>query len=85
MLKLYTSPGTSPGPELADLFVDPDETGLHSGGALIKSMSSTSGPYAESIRRLNCCIDEWWPEAAAAAGTLCSPGLSCPSDFSCVE
>jgi arylsulfatase A-like enzyme len=84
--KLYASPGTVPGPELVDLFLDPDEHGLHSGsGALIKSMSTMTGPYASTIRRLNCCIDEWWPEIAATAGSLCSAGFSCPADFSCVQ
>jgi hypothetical protein len=83
--KFYANPGTVPGPELVDLFLDPDEQGLHSSGTLIKSMSALNGPYAETMRRMNCCIDEWWPESAAFTGTLCTAGLSCPIDLSCVE
>jgi sulfatase-like protein len=84
MFKYYADPGTVPGPELVDLFIDPDENGLHSGkGALINSLSDPSGPYATTIRRLNCCIDDWWPDAVGQIGTRCQSGDSCPADFVC--
>jgi hypothetical protein len=83
-LKLYVNAG-SPAVQLADLFLDPDEKGLATGeqSTLIGSMSSLGGPYAGAIRRMNCCIDEWWPEIVAESGTQCTPGLSCPADLSC--
>jgi hypothetical protein len=82
--KFYASPGTVPGPELVDLFLDPDERGLHDGtGPLIKSLSNLSGPFGGTIRRLNCCIDDWWPEIVGESGTLCGAGDACPADLVC--
>jgi hypothetical protein len=69
--------------ELTNLFLDPDEQGLHSGtpGTLVDDMSKTNGRYSSTIARLNCCIDDWWPAMAAQSGTLCAGG--CPADFTC--
>ena len=84
-LKLYVSPGSVAGVQLSDLFLDPDERGLSTGdqSKLVTQMSSLSGPYAGTIRRLNCCIDDWWPEIVGESGTQCSVGNSCPAEFSC--
>lgn len=72
--------------QMTDLFLDPDETGLHGGppGSLVRELSRAGGPYAGAIRRANCCIDAWWPEAAEP-GTTCTPSDICPLDLSCVE
>jgi hypothetical protein len=85
-MKLYV--GTAGGEaEMVDLFRDADE-----GGRVFDAdpsnaqtaMSSLSGPYATDLRRLACCIDGWWPEAASA-GSMCRAGDACPADFSCVD
>ncbi len=80
-LKLYVKGAN--GNELTDLFLDPDEEGLHSGkpGTLTYDLSRRSGAYANTMTRLNCCVDDWWPEAAAETGTTCRGG--CPPDFVC--
>jgi hypothetical protein len=85
VLKFYATPGSVPGAELSDLFLDPDEHGLHRGmpGSLIADLSDPQGAYASSMARMNCCIDDWWPEIVAQTGTLCTPGLSCPADLTC--
>ena len=59
------------------------EHSLHSGkpGTLTYDLSRPSGPYASTMALLNCCVDDWWPEAAAVTGTTCSGG--CPPDFLC--
>jgi hypothetical protein len=87
ILKFYANPGTVPGPELSDLFLDPDEKELHSGtpGSLVSDLSKPTGGYANAMARMNCCIDAWWPDVVAQTGTLCSAGLSCPSDLTCNE
>ena len=85
-LKLYVSPGSSVTAQLSDLFLDPDESGLHDGRAstsLVATMSAPSGPYAGVIRRLSCCIDQWWPEIVGESGTLCPAGATCPADLVC--
>jgi hypothetical protein len=88
-LKLYITPGHNvanvPSVQLTDPFVDPDEHGLFSGdgSSLVGQLSNLNGPYAAAIRRMNCCIDNWWPQVVPAAGTLCAPGDSCPSDLTC--
>jgi hypothetical protein len=67
-LKLYV--GADPGGAgLVDLFLDPDERGRHAGedDPLFSQMSSPGGPYGLDLRRLSCCIDDWWPTAPAAA------------------
>jgi hypothetical protein len=84
-LKLYIAPGSGGAKaQLTDLFLDPDEHGLATGtpGTLVDDLSNPSGRYASTIQRLNCCIDDWWSEAAAD-GTLCAGG--CPADFSCTQ
>jgi hypothetical protein len=84
-LKLYVTPrGGVANVELTDLFLDPDEHGLHSGseGTLTEQLSQPNGPYAGTIARLNCCIDDWWPEVAAE-GSQCAG--ACPPDFACTE
>jgi hypothetical protein len=85
VLKLYVSPGAAAPVELSDLFLDPDEDGLHSGdpSKLVTQLSSLSGPYAGAIRRLNCCIDAWWPDIVSQSGTQCTSGNTCPADFAC--
>ena len=82
-LKLYV--GADPGGAgLVDLFLDPDERGRHAGEGdpLFSQMSSPGGPYGLDLRRLSCCIDDWWPDGARG-GTLCKPKDSCPADFIC--
>ena len=88
-LKLYISPavvtGAVPSPKLTDLFLDPDENGLERDrpGSLISDLSKKNGPFHGTMSRLSCCSDEWWPEVAAQAGTICSG--SCNPKFSCVQ
>jgi len=86
-LKLYVTPGSSANVQLADLFLDPDEIGLHQGNqaSLISSMSTLSGPYQGVMRKMNCCIDDWWPEIVGESGTQCTGGFSCPADLSCTD
>jgi hypothetical protein len=86
-LKLYVTPGSSATTELSDLFLDPDEIGLHQGNtpSLVGSMSNLSGPYQGVMRKMNCCVDEWWPEIVAESGTQCTAGYSCPADLSCTD
>jgi len=87
LLKLYVNPSSSNGgqatTQLVDLFLDPDEQALHSGGrtTLIGDMSRAGGPFDETARTLNCCVDDWWPEVGAASGTTCR--TSCPADLVC--
>ena len=70
--------------ELSDLFLDPDEPGLHNatiGSAkLVNELSNLSGPYGAKMRRVNCCVDDWWSEPASI-GTICTGG--CPVDLTC--
>ena len=70
--------------ELADLFLDPDEVGLHQSKTgstkLLNEISKLEGPYGSIIRRANCCVDAWWPDPASI-GTNCSGG--CPADLAC--
>jgi hypothetical protein len=85
LLKLYLSIGGSP--ELVDLAADPDEQGRFTGPndpakIAIQQMSSTSGPYARTIRDMTCCIDDWWPDGARG-GTLCDARSACPADLLC--
>ena len=86
-LKFYFAPvGTDKAGELSDLFLDPDETGVHepkiNSTKLLHMMSALDGPYGDTIRRANCCVDDWWPDPAAI-GTLCAGG--CPADLTCNE
>ena len=90
-LKLYVLPGAASNVQLTDLFIDPDERGLYGERGtlsvdpttLITDLSSLSGPYAGAIRRMNCCIDAWWPEIVGITGTECTVGNSCPADLAC--
>jgi hypothetical protein len=84
-LKTYITPGAIAGDQLTDLFLDPDETDLHTGNpsALVTQLSSMTGPYASAIRQMNCCIDDWWPDIVGQSGTLCTTGYSCPADLVC--
>jgi hypothetical protein len=84
-LKLYVTPGAIASVQLSDLFLDPDEEGLHTGDptALVTQMSNTSGPYGDAIRSMNCCVDDWWPDIVPSSGTLCTSGHSCPADLVC--
>jgi hypothetical protein len=86
-LKFYVEPGTVASVQLADLFLDPDEFGLEQGnsGSLVNDMSKPNGPYAGAMSRLNCCIDDWWPEIVSQSGTTCQAGDSCPADLTCNE
>jgi len=81
-LKLYVEEPTL---ELTDLFLDPDEHGLHGGieaeGTIAHDLSKSTGGYASTMSRLECCVDAWWP--AGAIGSTCSG--SCPADFVCNE
>ncbi len=81
-LKLYIS---TPSLEMTDLFLDPDEHGLHAGiegdGTVARDLSASTSGYASTMSRLECCVDAWWP--AGASGSTCSG--SCPADFVCNE
>ena len=84
-LKFYFAPGGGErAAELADLFLDPDENGLHGkqpdAPQVTAQISKLSGPYGPTMRRANCCVDDWWPEAASS-GTICAGG--CPADLTC--
>ena len=84
-LKFYYAAGASEkGVELADLFLDPDEDGLHQGKTgstkLLHEISKLDGPYGSIIRKANCCVDAWWPDPASL-GTNCAGG--CPADLTC--
>jgi hypothetical protein len=82
MLKFYERFSRSG--ELVDLFLDPDEHGLHGsrgGPSVASDMSSESGPYAGTMAKLACCVQNWWPEAGT--GGLCSGGATCPADLAC--
>src|SRR5262249_44592348 len=86
-LKFYFAPvAGANASELSDQFLDPDEDGLHNGKIgstkLLHQMSDLSGPYGPTMRRANCCVDDWWPDPASI-GTICSGG--CPSDLTCNE
>jgi hypothetical protein len=83
MLKFYVNAGGR-NAEMTDLFLDPNEIGLHKGdrSSFTHALSDLSGPYGLTIRRANCCMDDWWPEIGAL-GTNCSNGLSCPADLTC--
>ncbi len=81
-LKLYVGSGRN-ATELVDLFSDPDELGRRSGDdPLIADMSAPNGTYRSDVRRLNCCIDDWWPEGTSG-GTACTRSYDCPADFTC--
>jgi hypothetical protein len=82
VLKFYKVLGAS---ELSDLFLDPDEQGLHDLGAtsLVSALSDPDGGYAGMMRRMNCCVDDWWPEIVPQTGTLCTEGLRCSADLTC--
>jgi hypothetical protein len=84
-LKLYVNPGAIASVQLTDLFLDPDEKGLGTGdpSTLVSHLSSLGGPYGSTIRRMNCCIDAWWPEIVGESGTQCTLGFSCPADLVC--
>jgi hypothetical protein len=86
-LKFYVEPGSVASVQLADLFLDPDEHGLDQGNttSIINDMSKPNGPYAGAMSRLNCCIDDWWPEIVSQSGTTCQAGDSCPADLTCNE
>jgi hypothetical protein len=81
-LKLYVELPTL---ELTDLFLDPDEHGLHVGtqgqGTITHDLSAPGTLYMSTMTRLECCVDAWWPQGAA--GSTCSGG--CPADFTCNE
>lgn len=87
-LKYYVTPGTGglpiPRPQLTDLFLDPDEVGLHKGlPGVVRDMSEVTGPYETLLRRLNCCVDDWWSNPKGTGGTLCRDGDTCPADLAC--
>jgi hypothetical protein len=80
-LKVYVDEPTL---EMTDLFLDPDERGLHAGGEGIGTvaydLSRPDGIYVDTMARLSCCVDDWWPEAKQP-DSLCTG--SCPADFVC--
>jgi len=81
-LKLYLGTG-SRGSELVDLFTDPDERARRRGDdPLLLDMSSANGTYGYDVRRLSCCVDDWWPEGASG-GSACTQHDPCPADFVC--
>ena len=86
-LKLYvataTVPGALPRPDVTDLFLDPDEVGRLRGvsGTLTWAMSRPNGPYADTMAKLSCCLDDWWPQVAQQWRTICAGG--CPDQLTC--
>jgi arylsulfatase A-like enzyme len=72
--------------EMVDLFLDPDERGRSGPDAdklaLAGAFSSLSGPYGPTIRRMSCCLDDWYNPGV---GSVCSAGFSCPTDLTCNE
>jgi arylsulfatase A-like enzyme len=70
--------------EMVDLFVDPDERGRFGGDAdkqaLASAFSNLSGPYGPTIRRMSCCLDDWYNPGV---GSVCASGFSCPADLTC--
>jgi hypothetical protein len=82
-LKFYLRPNP-PRMRITDLFLDPDETGVHEGsrGTLAEDTSKVGGPYARAARRASCCLDDWWPDVGAL-GSLCQPDDTCPADLTC--
>jgi hypothetical protein len=84
VLKLYVGTGNYDD-ELVDLFTDPDEWTRRAGDdPLLLDMSSPDGPYGADVRRLSCCVDDWWPEAVSSR-TACRQDSPCPADFVCNE
>jgi len=84
-LKFYFSPNSGDkGVEMSDLFLDPDEDGLHQpkigSTKFLHEISKLDGPYGTTIKRANCCVDDWWP-APAVNSTQCAGG--CPADLTC--
>jgi hypothetical protein len=83
-LKLYVGT-TAQGAELLDLFADPDErVRLPGDDPLLRAMSDPDGQYRADVRRLGCCVDDWWPEGVSG-GSVCAPGFECPADYVCNE
>lgn len=84
MLKLYLG-GGGPKIELTDLFLDPDEIGLHDNlpGSLTNFLSD-SPAYAAARARMSCCLDAWWSPGPGSV-SACGPGYSCPADLTCNE
>jgi hypothetical protein len=76
-LKLYDE--VSHG-DMTDLFLDPDEQDVHENGPFAATFSSSSGPYGPTIRRMVCCIDDWW-SGDFRGSSLCQGG--CPADLTC--
>jgi hypothetical protein len=35
------------------------------------------------MRKMNCCIDDWWPEIVGGVRHAVHGGFSCPADLSC--
>ncbi len=81
MLKMYDTFG---GADMTDLFLDPDEKDVHANGPVAALLSDESGPYGATLRRMACCLDDWW-DAGLRGGSLCGPGDSCPVDLTCNE
>jgi len=86
-LKFYFAPGDGiRAAELTDLFLDPEEVGLHGDytdtSQMVVQLSQLGGPYGPTMRGANCCVDAWWP-GGASGGTTCSGG--CPADLTCNE
>jgi len=40
----------------------------------------SADPYGAKMRRVNCCVDDWWSEPASI-GTIFAGG--CPADLTC--
>ena len=87
-LKLYVPGGSANDHafQVSDLFLDPDENGLHSGaqaiGTVTADMSRVAGPYGGALRRAACCLDQWWYDPAMGP-SICTAGFSCPADLTC--
>lgn len=80
MLKMYDMGGSA---DMTDLFLDPDEQGVHGGAAGIAAvMSDENGPYGTTLRKLSCCLDDWW-DAGLRSGSLCTASTPCPAELTC--
>jgi hypothetical protein len=79
-LKLYDNGGRA---DMTDLSLDPDERQIRSGvsGSWGTVLSAVNGPYGDTVKKLACCIDAWWP--GEFRGTSMCGNAACPADLAC--
>jgi len=44
-------------------------------------LSDANGPYGDTIKKLVCCIDDWWP-GDFRGFSICG-NATCPADLAC--